>query len=117
MSKRFYQLLPLVLLMSAASQAELAPSASIYEVLPEDSWRSLAAHFQLSERQLRLDYNASRFMVPLAAGEHIWVPERQAEQEPAQAATALLLAGQQHHHAVCGGLCCVSGADGSAQRP
>lgn len=89
MSKRFYQLLPLVLLMSAASQAELAPSVSIYEVLPEDSWRSLAAHFQLSERQLRLDYNASRFMVPLAAGEHIWVPERQAEQEPAPAATAL----------------------------
>lgn len=98
MSKRFYQLLPLVLLMSAASQAELAPSVSIYEVLPEDSWRSLAAHFQLSERQLRLDYNASRFMVPLAAGEHIWVPERQAEQEPAPAATALsyTLTARQH---------------------
>lgn len=89
MSKRLYQLLPLALLISPVSQAGFAHAAVIYEVVPGDSWCSLANHYQLSERQLRLDYNASRFMVPLAAGEYIWVPELPANHEPVPTSTAL----------------------------
>ncbi len=52
------------------------PLMVMHQVLPGESWRSLAARFQLTERQLRLSFNNERFMAPLMTGDWIWVPDR-----------------------------------------
>ncbi|OIN07389.1 inverse autotransporter beta domain-containing protein [Oceanisphaera psychrotolerans] len=51
------------------------PLMVMHEVLPGESWRSLAARFQLTEHELRLKFNQERFMTPLVAGDWIWVPD------------------------------------------
>lgn len=68
-------LLLLLLCFSMLSQAA-GPLMVMHQVLPGESWRSLAARFQLTERQLRLNFNNERFMMPLTTGDWIWVPDR-----------------------------------------
>jgi len=70
-----YFLLLMSLCFSILSQAS-GPLMVMHQVLPGESWRSLAASFQLTERQLRLSFNNERFMTPLATGDWIWVPDR-----------------------------------------
>ncbi|MFP2770942.1 inverse autotransporter beta domain-containing protein [Oceanisphaera sp. KMM 10153] len=70
-----YFLLLMSLCFSILSQAS-GPLMVMHQVLPGESWRSLAARFQLTERQLRLNFNNERFMTPLTTGDWIWVPDR-----------------------------------------
>lgn len=70
-----YFLLLMSLCFCMSSQAS-GPLMVMHEVLPGENWRSLAARFQLTERQLRLSFNNERFMTPLAEGDWIWVPDR-----------------------------------------
>jgi hypothetical protein len=74
-----YFLLLMSLCFSMLSQAA-GPLMVMHQVLPGDSWRSLAARFQLTERQLRLNFNNERFMTPLTTGDWIWVPDRPPEE-------------------------------------
>ncbi|WP_298720837.1 inverse autotransporter beta domain-containing protein [uncultured Oceanisphaera sp.] len=70
-----YFLLLMSLCFSVPSPAS-GPLMVMHQVLPGESWRSLAARFQLTERQLRLNFNRERFMTPLTTGDWIWVPDR-----------------------------------------
>lgn len=63
----------LSLSISGLTQAA-GPVMVMHQVVPGESWRILAARYQLSERTLRRDFNAQRFMAPLTSGEWIWVP-------------------------------------------
>ncbi|MGO1248016.1 MAG: inverse autotransporter beta domain-containing protein [Oceanisphaera sp.] len=51
------------------------PSVALHQVVPGESWRLLAARYQLSERELRRDFNPQRFMTTLTPGDWIWVPD------------------------------------------
>ena len=68
-------LLLLSLSISGLSQAA-GPVMTMHQVVSGESWRILAGRYQLSERTLRRDFNARRFMAPLTPGEWIWVPAR-----------------------------------------
>lgn len=76
MSKSLSQfVLLLSLSVSGLSQAA-SPIVARHQVMPGESWRSLADHYQLNERRLRRDFNPQRFMTPLTQGDWIWVPDR-----------------------------------------
>lgn len=70
-------LLLLSLAISGLSQAA-GPVMAMHQVMSGESWRILAERHQLSERTLRRDFNAQRFMAPLVPGEWIWVPAHSA---------------------------------------
>ncbi|WP_417617351.1 inverse autotransporter beta domain-containing protein [Oceanisphaera sp.] len=67
----------LLLSLSVSGWSQAASlSVARHQVMPGESWRSLAGDYQLSERALRRDFNPQRFMTPLIPGDWIWVPDR-----------------------------------------
>lgn len=87
-SRVMLKLRPLIWL-SLLSYSLLAQAASpvmmMHEVAHGETWRNLAARHQLTERQLRLNYNRARFMTPLTPGDWIWLPKTQPDARYASA--------------------------------
>lgn len=50
------------------------PQMVMYQVQAADTWASVARHYQVSERTLRVRYNYARFMTALSMNDWIWVP-------------------------------------------
>ena len=61
------------------------PAMQMHQVNVGETWRIVAVLHQLTERQLRLDYNQARFMTPLNVGDWIWVPNSHPLLTPANA--------------------------------
>ncbi len=71
---RWFYLLLCLLIMTPAIAA--GPVMVMHQVVAGESWRALAARYQLSERRLRFEFNRERFLVPLAPGDWVWVPNK-----------------------------------------
>ncbi|MGB5855003.1 MAG: inverse autotransporter beta domain-containing protein [Oceanisphaera sp.] len=84
---RFILLLALSIsgLSQAADTRAAIPQVAMHQVMLGESWRLLAARYQLNERVLRRDFNPQRFMTPLTQGDWIWVPDRSAPSVPTRA--------------------------------
>ncbi|MBO1520355.1 inverse autotransporter beta domain-containing protein [Oceanisphaera pacifica] len=76
------QILSIGLLASSAWAA--MPLVAMHQVKEGETWRLLAEHYGLSERELRHDFNPQRFLVPLAAGDWVWVPNHADVASPQQ---------------------------------
>ncbi|ART82174.1 hypothetical protein CBP31_05645 [Oceanisphaera profunda] len=71
-------------LLSASFSSQAAgPLMVMHQVAAGETWRLVAKQHQLTERQLRLHYNQTRFMTPLTPGDWIWVPNSDSRAAPA----------------------------------
>lgn len=68
----FYLLLWLFIMVPARAAG---PVMVMHQVAAGESWSGLAARYRLSERRLRFEFNPERFLVPLAPGDWVWVPD------------------------------------------
>lgn len=82
-------LLCFFLLSASLSSQAIGPLMVMHQVAVGETWSLVAKQYQLTERQLRLHYNQTRFMTPLTPGDWIWVPNSDFRATNATALTKL----------------------------